>query len=396
MRKTGFWIFAATVVLAMASAVCWADQTDDLFAAIKAKDLGRVRALLDAGANVNVLGENIFGANNISPLSYALNWGSSDIAALLIDRGADVNFKDPLSEEAVIEMAAQRGDTEIVRLLLEKGADANVMDNFMGSTPLTAAAQFGNTEAVKLLLDHGVPVDQLNKSGWTALQLAATTAHSELVRLLLDRGADVNHKDKSNLTPLFFAACLDCSPENTRLLLAKGADVQQKDNLGRTALFNAACADCNPEIARLLLSKGARVNVQDNQGKTAFYYARINANQGVIAALVKAGANGGKMPPPPPTQLTAAASRFLAGDCQIGQPDIDIIPKLDAKVKRQLMSRIALRDCSLLHPFTATREYYRQLKPKERIPMPPSDLDASYLTEEELKRYTAMMEEPPI
>jgi hypothetical protein len=260
--------------------------------------------------------------------------------------------------------AAQRGNGEKVKLLLTKGADINYKDKIvLGHTPMTIAAAFGHTEIVKLLLDHGAPVDQQNEDGVTTLQCAASTAKSEMVKLLLDRGADVNHRDKSGRTPLFDAACRDCPPENARLLLAKGADV----------------------------------NAKDTKGRTAFYFAQANANQEVMAVLVKAGANGGKMPAALPAGLTAADTEFLAGECKIGQPDIDVIPKLDAKTQQMLLSRIAMRDCALLRSFTAVRNYYRRLNPKVALPMPPAEwVNADiYLTEEEFNQYVKIMNEAP-
>jgi ankyrin repeat protein len=260
--------------------------------------------------------------------------------------------------------AAQRGDVEKVRLLLEKGADINYKDKIvLGHTPMTIAAAWGHTEIVKLLLDHGASVNQQNNDGTSALQCAASTTKSEMVKLLLDKGADVNHRDKVGRTPLFDATAQRCPSENTRLLLARGADV----------------------------------NAMDNKGRTAFYYAQANANQGVMEVLVKAGANGGKMPEAAPAGLTAADKQFLTGECKIEQSDIDVIPKLDAKTQQMLLSRIAMRNCTLLNSFNAVRNYYRSLKPKERLPMPSGDwVNADiYLTDEEFNRYVKIMQEAP-
>ncbi|MFZ1980358.1 MAG: ankyrin repeat domain-containing protein, partial [Smithella sp.] len=219
-------------------------------------------------------------------------------------------------------------------------------------------------EVVSLLLDHGASVDQQNEDGVSALQCAASTTKSEMVKLLLDRMADVNHRDKNGRTPLFDAACSKCPPENARLLLAKGADI----------------------------------NATDNKGKTAFYYAKANANQGVMEVLVKAGANGGKMPEAPPAKLTAADKQFLTSECKIEPSDIDVIPRLAAKTQQQLLSRIAMRNCTLLNSFKAVRNYYNSLKPKEALKMPPGDWVYAdmYLTEEEFNRYVKIMQEAPL
>ena len=261
-------------------------------------------------------------------------------------------------------MAAQRGDLEKVKLLLEKGANVNYKDTIvLGHTPMTIAAAFGHTDVVLLLLDHGAAANQQNEDGVSALQCAASTTKSEMVKLLLDRGADVNHRDK----------------------------------IGRTPLFDATCSKCPPENARLLLARGADVNAKDNKERTAFYSAQANANQGVMEVLVKAGANGGKMPEAPPSGLTAADKQFLTGECKIEQSDIDVIPKLDAKTQQMLLSRTAMRNCALLNSFKAVRNYYRSLKPKERLPMPTGDWVHAdiYLTDEEFDRYVKIMREAP-
>ena len=213
--------------------------------------------------------------------------------------------------------------------------------------------------------------------------------------MLLDRGAELNHKDIYKQTALFYAASRDCRPGNARLLLARGTDVNQRDFSGRTPLFNAACADCNPEIARLLLAKGADVNAQNSQGRTAFYYARLNDNRGVIALLVKAGANGGKMPALPHTRLRPADIRFLAEECKIEQPDIEVIPSLNIKTRQTLLTQIAMRDCGLLIPFTVSRGYYREIIQKAPMPQPRGWDPTPYLTGEEIKQYQKILDAAP-
>jgi ankyrin repeat protein len=364
MKKVGFFAIVALLVLAVANSACFADANDDLYMAIKAKNSSRVKMLLASGANANAPAKNIPGIENYSPLYYAVNEGDTEIVKLLLDKGANANFTPPTGGGAPLMVAAQRDETEIVRLLLTHGADIQVMDKDLGHTALTIAATSGHMETVKLLLYHGAPVDEQSDTGATSLQLAVATTNGDLVRLLLDRHADVNHQDK----------------------------------YGRTPLMSATCPECLPEIARLLLARGADVNARDVQGKTAFYYAQAQANQKVIAVLVKAGANGGKMPSATVSKLTAADIQFLTATCKIERQDIDVIHKLDANTQQMLLSRIALRDCALLHPFISVRGYFRQLNPKTTLPMPPYDWVYAdrYLTEEELKQYKKILEEAPL
>lgn len=362
MRKTALFALFMLLSFAAAGVVCFAGVNDDLFDAIKAKDIQKVEALLSSGTDVNALAQNIVGVGNISPLSYAASEGDTEIVRLLLEKGANVKFRHPMGGGTPLTDAAQGGYTEIVKMLLDKGADINAtQEDMMGLTALTGAAFLGHTDVVKLLLDRGVPVDGQTDDGSTPLQLAVSSAHPELVQLLLEKGADVNHKDKN----------------------------------GRTALMDAAASDCPLENLKLLIAKGANVNAKDNQGRAAIFYAQAHANNDVIQLLVHAGANGGKMPDMPPSGLTAADIKFLANDCKIGQSDIDAIPKLDKKTQQIIVARTAMRDCKLLQPFTASRNYLRQLKPNEHLPMPPPGFDSSYFTDEEFNQYQKIVENAP-
>lgn len=388
MRKTGLVFFVPLLILALASAVCFADQNDDLIAAIHAKDINRVRALLDAGANVNALAQNILNIGNISPLSYAISEDDTEIARLLIERGADVNFNHPLGGGTPLTDAATRGNAAIVAVLLEKGADFNVKDD-MHYTPLIWASSLGHDDVVKLLLEHGAPADAADEHGVTALQLASTAASA---RLLLDHGAQVNAQDDRGMTALEHAAA-SSDTARVQLLIDRKAEVNHADKNGQTPLMFASAGP--PQNTQLLLAHGSRIDIKDNKGNTAFYYAQAHANQPVIALLVKAGANGGKMPAPVATSLSAADRAFLAQNCQVPAPEIDVIPQLDKDTQPQLLSRIALRDCSLLQSFINSRNYFHQLKPNTAIPMPPAGWDASYLTAEEMKQFQSIMDSAP-
>jgi len=74
-----------------------------------------------------------------------------DIAAFMLEKGADVNAQSNDGRTALIE-AAYRGNTEIVKFLIDKGAQVNVQNSEKWS-PLMWAASFGWSETVKLLID---------------------------------------------------------------------------------------------------------------------------------------------------------------------------------------------------------------------------------------------------
>ena len=81
---------------------------------------------------------------------------------------ADPNAKDPQSGTTMLAVAALMGHTEVVALLLEHGADVNAKSRD-GGTALHTAAFLGRAETVKLLLDKGADTTLRNNMGGTAI-----------------------------------------------------------------------------------------------------------------------------------------------------------------------------------------------------------------------------------
>ena len=98
----------------------------------------------------------------------AASAGNLSVVKQAIANGMDVNMKDPKSGGTLLATAALMGHTEIVALLLEHGADVNVRSKD-GETALHAAAFLGRVETVKLLLDKGADTTLQHKMGGTAI-----------------------------------------------------------------------------------------------------------------------------------------------------------------------------------------------------------------------------------
>ena len=87
-------------------------------------------------------------------------------------------------------IAAKYGYTEIAKVLLEKGADPNKVDRLMKATPGHKAAFFGRSAIMRLLIKHGLKLDALGPyNGYTALHDAVLNGHEETARVLLQAGA---------------------------------------------------------------------------------------------------------------------------------------------------------------------------------------------------------------
>ncbi len=139
----------------------------------------------------------------LTPLHQAILRKKPEIAALLLDTGADVNAPDA-ANRTPLHMAVERADVAMVKMLLARHPDLTKRDR-TGWTPLHHAAAKNQVEIARLLLDGGANPNFLSELGGTPLHEAAAGAGAELVRLLLDRGTDPSIRSKTGVTALDLA-----------------------------------------------------------------------------------------------------------------------------------------------------------------------------------------------
>jgi ankyrin repeat protein len=106
-----------------------------------------------------------------------------------------------------LHWAAGNGLIEIAALLIEQGADADETDHF-GNTALHLALAY--PDLMKLLLESGANVNAKNAMGNTPLHLAVKDRRA--VEILLAAGADVNARNGLDKTPLHYAMRQGTSP----------------------------------------------------------------------------------------------------------------------------------------------------------------------------------------
>jgi ankyrin repeat protein len=166
------------------------------WATVHAKHADCIRALLEAGANANVLGImfRLFGQ---------VGW---ELLADFLARGADPNERS--NDITVLSACAMSGYVKEMKLLIDAGADLNsrgsqVFQNLEGRevTPLMIAASAGQFAAVKLLLASGADASATDASGRTALAWAqlvgAKTKREKVVALLQDAGLGPTAADRA-------------------------------------------------------------------------------------------------------------------------------------------------------------------------------------------------------
>lgn len=183
-----------------------------------------------------LFGVNAMNGSGETPLHYAVKYGRSDVAELLIEHGANVDAKDPSGntplhycefdaptnktnryEEERVKEDLREGDNpyDAAKLLLEAGANPNAVNDYRADTPLHIMAShlyhynhFDPLPLVELLIDMGANVNAINKLGRTPLHenlYAQPTDYEdepmrEIGDLLIARGARTDIRDLDGKT----------------------------------------------------------------------------------------------------------------------------------------------------------------------------------------------------
>lgn len=104
-------------------------------------------------------------------------------------------------------LACYRGNTEVAAYLINNGADLNY-NNEMG-TPLLAAVVKNNVAIVKLLLEKNANIEAKDANGTTALIYAAMFKNHEICQLLIQAKANYGTKDNRGNSALDYAILAD-------------------------------------------------------------------------------------------------------------------------------------------------------------------------------------------
>jgi ankyrin repeat protein len=206
-----------------------------------------------------------------------------DLAAMLLDHGADPNVADIAGMAALYAavdmnslqwvqgrpapiLSDRLDGVDLVERLLARGANPNArltrgalkrhhdagstMNFAAGATPLMRAARTNDIAVMRLLLDAGADPRAALPDGTTTLMIAAGVGYGGL------RGEGIRI-----VVPTEAGAV-----EAVQLLLEKGVDINAVNAVGNTALHGAVAR--GDGVVRLLASRGATLNVKNKAGFT--------------------------------------------------------------------------------------------------------------------------------
>jgi ankyrin repeat protein len=296
--------------------------TATLFAA-RGGHADTMRALVQAGVDVNEPATPTRNANKYlrkgsTALTTAIENGHFELAALLLDLGADPNdmrsgytplhiltwIRKPDRGEdegdPIPEGSGTLTSEELIHKLVSKGANVNAQ--------LTGGPSGGG---------------RINRKGCTPLMMAADTADTAYMKLLVELGADWKIPNVDHCTPLMAAAGLgtrsveeeagtdDEAIEAVGYLLSLGADINAVADSGDTAMHGAAFANF-PKTAKFLAAHGAKIalwNQPDKRGWTPLRiaeghrYGNFKPSFETVAAIKEVMIAAGVTPPPPMAQV---------------------------------------------------------------------------------------------
>ncbi|KAA8580801.1 hypothetical protein FQN60_013759 [Etheostoma spectabile] len=234
------------------------------------------------------------------PLHWAVERNKAESCRALLDLGANPNILNMVLMSP-LHLAVSHGHNNLVELLLSYSATDCNLQGDLGNTPVMLACSINNCEALSTLLKHGARLCQQNKLGHFPIHAAAFAGAKKAMEVILMAGEKLGHQvefhinylDKSKSSPLHLAV-RGGNIEAISLCLATGAKVDQQQN-DRSTPLHLACTQGATEVVKLLLSSFDQVediiNLTDGACQTPLHRATIFDHKDLAEYLISLGAD---------------------------------------------------------------------------------------------------------
>ncbi len=153
-------------------------QAQDIYDACRKGNVGLIRKLYTLN-NDTINKPNKSG---YTPLIIAGYRNQLEAVKALLELGANVNM---MSEDGtVLTAACYKSNNELVKILLSHKADVNVKNN-AGTTPLMFAIMAENEEVVKMLIKHGADLNAKDNSNKSIIEFAQNCDNLAIKQLIV-------------------------------------------------------------------------------------------------------------------------------------------------------------------------------------------------------------------
>lgn len=213
-----------------------------------------------------------------SPLMHAVQKNDLLLTAACLDAGfsPDQKNRDQLSPFIA---AAANGFSDVFQLLLAYQPQVTQTNQF-GGTALLPSSEKGHLKVVQAAIQAGVPVDHINRLGWTALLEAVILGdggflYQEIIRELMRAQADVTITDFSGKNALDYAEELH-QPKVLAILKKQYSDAYAdvRGLLRAEKYFEALKQIASlPDDTQKLFFLGYTFEMLKDYSASAFYYS---------------------------------------------------------------------------------------------------------------------------
>ena len=156
------------------------DNESPLFIAVKKNRKEIVEYLLSKGAMV----DDINGNYGTTALYRSCFDGTLDITKVLVDAGANINFKRMDGYYSPFFIAVMNNHKHIVEYLISKGVNIDEKNGQNDDSALHKACYIGSLEMTKILVKAGADINILDKIGQKPIDLAIQKNHQAIVKYL--------------------------------------------------------------------------------------------------------------------------------------------------------------------------------------------------------------------
>ncbi|MBN1141688.1 MAG: ankyrin repeat domain-containing protein [Deltaproteobacteria bacterium] len=263
------------------------------------------------------------------------------------------------ASEALLSYCQQKNaDPEVIADLVNRGADVNFRDPKDGATPLHCALRYMDNAAARALLALGADIRAKDRDGRTPLHDAVSYMVYDVAQRLVEQGAELNIKDVEGRPPLYNVIFWDArqrAVDLVHLFARYGFDFQKFTDAD---FLNQAIGRGRGEIALIFLKNGVPFN------DASLYEAARTGQEELFRLLLEKGAR-------PSTE------KILHDACQAG--NLTIIKALTEKGVKPTEQDIDFclfnghKEAALFLNPILKKEQNREVDIRGRCPMVPQD-----------------------